>query len=169
MQRLLEDRFHFRAHRESREVSVYIMTVAGDGHKLQATREGSCNHPDTTNTAQSLQDRPGGRPWCVITPPSRQGAKWVWDVQGMSMDVLAKLMNPGRPVLDRTGLTGTYDIHLEWWDDTASSPPDSDTPIDPPGASLIGALRKQLGLQLEPGKGPREFLRIDRLERPSEN
>ena len=42
-------------------------------------------------------------------------------------------------------------------------------PIATPDASLIVALRKQLGLQLEPGKGPREFLRIDRLERPSEN
>jgi len=46
---------------------------------------------------------------------------------------------------------------------------DGGTPTDTNRVSLIQAIRKQLGLQLSPGKGPREFLIIDRLERPTEN
>ena len=91
-----------------------------------------------------------------------------WDVKGMSMAVFSKLINPGLPVIDKTGLTGTYDIHLEWWLDEAASS-DSGPASDPTRVSFIQAIRKQLGLQLQPGKGPREFLVIDRLEKPTEN
>jgi len=88
----------------------------------------------------------------------------------MSMDVLAHLMNPGRPVINRTGLTGTYDIHLEWWDgepsDSISAPTDAKADA---GASLMSAATKQLGLRFEAGKGPQEYLVIDHLERPSGN
>jgi uncharacterized protein (TIGR03435 family) len=92
-----------------------------------------------------------------------------WDVKGMSMATLSKLINPGRPVVDKTGLTGTYDIHLEWWLDESPSPSDGVAATDPPRVSFIQALRKQLGLHLEPGKGPREFLVIDRIEKPTDN
>ena len=92
-----------------------------------------------------------------------------WDVKGMSMEVFSKLINPGRPVIDKTGLSGTYDVHLEWWLDESTSAFDGGAPTDTNRVSLIQAIRKQLGLQLSPGKGPREFLIIDRLERPTEN
>ena len=75
-----------------------------------------------------------------------------WDVKGMSMDVLSKLISPGRPMINKTGLSGTYDIHLEWWRDDSSSSPDNGAAIDSTRASLIEAIRKQLGLELQPGK-----------------
>jgi uncharacterized protein (TIGR03435 family) len=171
MQRLLEDRFHLKTHRETREVSVYIMTVAKDGPKLRPTKEDGCNHLDTTDLTQSLRIMPGGKPWCVITSPTRNGSSFVWDVSGMSLDVFSKLLKvAGRPVIDRTGLTGTFDIHLEWeGNDPNASPPDGAAASEPPSTSIVSAIRKQLGLQLDPGKGPREFLVIDHVERPSEN
>ena len=92
-----------------------------------------------------------------------------WDVKGMSMKLFSKLINPGRPVIDKTGLSGTYDVHLEWWLDENLSSPDSGGATDTNRSSFIQAIRKQLELQLEPGKGPREFLVIDRLERPTAN
>jgi uncharacterized protein (TIGR03435 family) len=148
---------------------VYIMTVARGGPKLRATKEGSCNDLDTTDPTQSLKIMPGGKPWCVITPQTKNGSHFVWDVQGMSMDVMAKLMNVnGVHVIDRTGLSGTFDIHLEY-DVIPNTDQDAGVASDPTGTSIVSAMRKQLGLQLNPGKGPREFLVIDHLERPSEN
>lgn len=84
---------------------------------------------------------------------------------GVTLAVYAKLLRPGRPVIDRTGLTGAFDISLE----RPPTTPSDGAASDPPGTSLITALREQLGLRLEPGKGPVEFLIVDRIERPSGN
>jgi uncharacterized protein (TIGR03435 family) len=171
MQALLEERFQLKTHREAREVPVYIMTLTKGGAKLQPTKEGACNQLDPTDLTQSMRIPPGGKPWCVVPPPVRNGTNWVWDVSGISLDVFSKLLNVGgRPVLDRTGVTGTFDIHLEWGgDDPNASSPDGGAASEPPNTSIVSAIRKQLGLQLDSGKGPREFLIIDHVERPSGN
>ena len=147
------------------------MTVARDGPKLQPTTEGSCNDLDTTDPTQSLKLQPGARPWCVITPPTNNGTHWVWDVKGMSMDVFTTLIKVGGvPVIDRTGLKGMFDIHLEWdFIRPDEVPPDVGVASDPPDTSIVSAIRKQLGLEVRRGKGPREFIVIDHLERPSSN
>jgi uncharacterized protein (TIGR03435 family) len=84
----------------------------------------------------------------------------------------------GRPVIDRTGLTGSYDFKLEWTPDPGQSGPfggggppgaDAPPPPDPNGPSLFTAVQEQLGLRLESQKGPVEMLVIDRVEKPSEN
>ena len=74
----------------------------------------------------------------------------------------------GRRVINRTGLTGPFEIHVEFEYEAANSYPPDDAAREP-GSSFIVAIRKQLGLRLDPGKGPREFLVIDHVERPSEN
>ena len=68
----------------------------------------------------------------------------------------------GRPVQDKTGLKGLYDFELQFVPDTLSTGTDS-------GLSLFTALEEQLGLKLEPGKGPVEVLIVDRIQKPSEN
>lgn len=170
MQALLEERFHLKTHRETREVPVYIMTVAKGGLKLQHTKEGSCQPLDF---GEALNMRPGGREtWCVIPRITRKGPLMVYDVHGITLAVFSKLLHPnGRPVIDRTGLTGAFDIHLEFAPDAPnSSTSDGGAASDPsPHASDIVATREQLGLRLDPGKGPGEFLVIDHVERPSEN
>jgi uncharacterized protein (TIGR03435 family) len=70
----------------------------------------------------------------------------------------------GRPVLDRTGLTGSYDFTLDWSPDFGGA-----RPPDPGAAELFTALQEQLGLKLELRKEPLEFIVIDHAERPSEN
>jgi uncharacterized protein (TIGR03435 family) len=67
----------------------------------------------------------------------------------------------GRNVIDGTGLTGAFDIHLTWAID--NPPPDS------AGPSIFTALQEQLGLKLEATKGPVEVLVIDHIEKPSGN
>jgi len=82
----------------------------------------------------------------------------------------------GRPVYDKTGLTGLFDLKLEWtpggeqvpgpFGPNPNAPP---PPADPSGPSLFTALQEQLGLRLESTKGPVEVVVIDSAQKPSEN
>jgi len=79
-----------------------------------------------------------------------------------------------RTVIDKTGLTGKYDITLEWGQDEGpAAPAASDSPLpaasDAQGPSIFTALQQQLGLKLDSQKGPVEVMVIDRAEKPSEN
>ena len=169
MQRLLEERFKMRMHRETRETPVYVMTVAKGGAKLSATKEGSCDDAAPADFIPTLAVPAGGKPRCgVLTPPIRNATRFVLDEHGITVEAFAKLFQVGGlAVIDRTGLMGTFDIHLEWEFETA--PPDRREAGESPDPSIVSSLRKQLGLQLTVGKAPREFIVIDHLEKPSEN
>ena len=73
----------------------------------------------------------------------------------------------GRQVANRTGIAGLFDIRLEF----APTQPDSLPPAlaDNAGPSIFTALQEQLGLRLQPGRGPGQFLVIDSVERPTED
>jgi uncharacterized protein (TIGR03435 family) len=178
LQALLEGRFQLRIHRESKESPVYEMTVAKGGPKLQRAAEGGCLplHPKT------LVARPAGqKPMpCGFFFAKKQDAPGIVTVNTRGMSLSAFAENLGHlldwPVIDKTGTAGTFDLYAEFV-------PDESTPallgramfaaplgVAPePGPSFIPALQQQLGLKLEPAKGPREFLIIDHIERPSEN
>jgi uncharacterized protein (TIGR03435 family) len=78
-------------------------------------------------------------------------------------NVLGDLL--GRPVVDKTGLTGRYNVDLEWTPDRPGATDADDTGAPP----IFVALREQLGLALESGRGPVQMLVMNRLERLSEN
>jgi uncharacterized protein (TIGR03435 family) len=71
-------------------------------------------------------------------------------------------------VVDKTGMTGKYDVTLTWTPDRASGP-NSAPPTDASGPSIFTAVQEQLGLKLQPARGPVKSLVIDHIERPSEN
>jgi uncharacterized protein (TIGR03435 family) len=77
----------------------------------------------------------------------------------------------GRTVLDKTGLTKNFDIHIEWTPDQAIAmrPPPDGRPPDSAGASIFTVFREQLGLAFQAQKGPVEIFEIERAERPSGN
>jgi uncharacterized protein (TIGR03435 family) len=167
MQALLEDRFHLRIRSETREAPAYLMTVGERGSNLTVTKPGTCEFIDQTDLSKTKPDKPD-IPFCIVTPPVRKGERMVYDVRGIGMDVFAKTLRLDRPVIDQTGLTGPFDIHLEWiYEEAASSLPDGIP--DLPYNNIVMAIRKQLGLRLVRGTGPREFLVIDHIEKPSEN
>jgi uncharacterized protein (TIGR03435 family) len=91
----------------------------------------------------------------------------------LATQVLSQLT--GRIVIDRTGLTGIYDVDLKWSPTPDQLPPGPPPPgfvpppIDPNGPSLFAALQEQLGLKLEAERGPVQVLVIDRLQPPTEN
>ena len=174
LQALLEDRFHLKIHREQKEVPVYALTVAKGGHKLQATKEASCTPFDPAQPP--APPSPGQRASCGVVMPDANGKLVTYGqtLAGLCLYFSGPL---GRSVIDKTGLAGAFDIHLELSPrDLIPAPPgpqvqtdpNATTPMPDPLNSVRFALQK-LGLQLESTKGPGEALIIDHVERPSEN
>jgi uncharacterized protein (TIGR03435 family) len=147
VQALLEQRFRVKMHREKREMPVYEMVVAKKGPKLK---------PAAPDADTVLRNSASGRNWGVT-------------VGSMTMKRLAELVENqgfvGRPVIDKTGLTGHYAVHLTY---TPDIPPNrgSDTPDD---ISIFTALVEQLGLKLEAAKAMIETIVVDHVEKPSAN
>jgi uncharacterized protein (TIGR03435 family) len=165
LQALLEDRFKLKVHRETREAPVYVLTVAKGGPKLKPFKDGSCNPPDPSNPPEDPKSL------CGIAIPGPKGPNMTWDVRRWSVGQLSAFMGflLYRPVIDTTGITGNFDFHLEFAPDDAT-PGLLPLDLDPTGGtSIFTAVQEQLGLKLESGKGPREYLVVDHVERPSEN
>jgi uncharacterized protein (TIGR03435 family) len=97
-----------------------------------------------------------------------------WIGRGTTIDSLGSALSrvTSRIVVNRTGLTGTFNLDLQWTDLTVLLSP-TGSPADPPppgdGPSFFTALQEQLGLKLESTKGPVDVLVIDHAEKPTEN
>jgi uncharacterized protein (TIGR03435 family) len=194
LQALLEDRFKLKIHRETREVPAYALTVAKGGPKLHPFKEGSCTPLDPKILEQfppqPFPELPLGQEYCGGIDPD--GGHWVmasgtmkgpietFYARALSIDDFIKQLlgrRAGRPVINKTGLTGRFDYHLEFApDETMPGFRDGDSggaagaaSSEPAGVSIFTALQQQLGLKLEPAKGSGEFLVIDSVEKPSEN
>ncbi len=149
IQALLADRFQLKVHHEKRDMPVYVLVVAKGGPKL---KEGDAAQPFRLRIGKGSISNDGG-------------AKI-----GTLASVLSN--NFDRPVLDETGLTGSYRLQLKWTPDppaVAPGQPSASSANDAAGPSLFTALQEQLGLKLEATRRPIEVLVVDRVERPSEN
>lgn len=153
---LLRERFNLAAHKETRELPVYALVLARpDGRLGPRLRRNDvdCLNPEARATA--LSAAPPGAVICEIRFATGRligGPR--------SIDSLAGSLTgaSGRPVLNRTGLEGQYDMDLEW----AATP-------QAEGLSIFTAVQEQLGLKLESDNAPLEVLIIERVERPTEN
>lgn len=163
LQSLLEERFHLKVHRETREVPLYALSVAKGGLKLAPSDPGSCT-PRDPGQASLPPPAPGQKPWCGQVRSRRNPHQITIDLPSGTLAQLSQSLLGGldRPVIDRTGVSRTFDFHLEF------APEGTDVADDTGPPSIFAALGK-LGLRLESVKGPREFLVIDHVERPTEN
>jgi uncharacterized protein (TIGR03435 family) len=172
LQSLLAERFHLVIRRETREMPVYALVVSKNGPKFKDAHESDPNIPQLKGRADLAGN--GARPRVSIIRRGRL------TTQGSSMPGLASQLSSilGRTVLDKTALTGMYDLKLEWQPDEnqvamfqAMGVPEGfgAPPPDWPGPTLFTALEEQLGLRLESQKGPVEMFAIERIEKPSEN
>ena len=167
MQALLEDRFKLQMHRETRQNPVYALTVAKGGLKLKPFQEGSCTPSSDTPRV------PGQPPLCKARASSKGANVVAIDGQGMTLDEFSGLVLTAsafgfkfdRPIINKTGIAGRFDLHLEFAIDDVRAA----ASLDPAYPSIFTAVQQQLGLKLEPTRGPAEFLVIDHIERPSEN
>jgi uncharacterized protein (TIGR03435 family) len=161
-QGLLADRFGLKVHPETRELPVYILSVAKNGPKLHEAIPG-----DTYADKYKL---PNGQPAGAGFHSDEEGKVTGQDVTTVSLaGWLSRQV--GRTVLDKTGLTGKYDFTLTWTreDLLGESGPESAPPPDSSGPSIFAALQLQLGLKLESGKGPVKIVVVDHADKPSVN
>jgi uncharacterized protein (TIGR03435 family) len=160
---LLEERFQLRTHFEARERAIYALVLNEEGRLGPRLRQRTADCAAVASGAVK-GDPCGGQ----IFPGnvSARGASMAQLVSG-----LARLMpNVGRMVVDRTGLTGTFDVDLTWTPDqlpTADPGPMPIPPVDPNGPSLFTALREQLGLKLESARGSVQVLIIESASEPA--
>jgi uncharacterized protein (TIGR03435 family) len=171
---LLEQRFGLKVHWETRDLPVYELTLAKAG-KL---RQGSCTtfSPDSPLAASG----PGRQSpnYCGSSRLRRKGLDWTLDGTAIKMTELAGTLSNligNRPIMDKTGYAGTFDVHLQWTpgpgERGAPDVPASSFEQDPYNvpASIFTALWEQLGLKLKAGRGPVEVLIVDHAEKPSAN
>ncbi len=168
LQALLEDRFKLSVHRETREVPVYALTVAQGGPKLEPF-QGSCTPRDF--------DKPPSDTDCGTAGGYGNG----FNLRAATIPDLctdfATLLE--RPVIDETGIAGRFNMRVDLSAEdpgllnrSRSLPAVADPTSPSPPPVLFSAAQtamQKLGLNLEPAKGPGEFLVIDHIQKPSEN
>ncbi len=176
MRALLEDRFQLKLHTDTEEVPMWTLNVAKGGLKIRPIKDGDCN-PDHADggVVVSLAIKEGIKPTCGMVGGAPDGANWRWEHGGQGLGAVASMLSLdlGAAVLDRTGVTGKFNITWEYG-------PDENTPTTlrtmqrfapdsgrPTAANVFTALEDQLGLKLEKIKGPRGYIVIDRVERPA--
>jgi uncharacterized protein (TIGR03435 family) len=202
---LLIDRFKLAAHTESRESAIYALVLARPDGKLgrglrpasaecaaMIAARGRGGPPPGGPGGRGGPDGPGGPGRGPLGPPAlpQPGEPMPCGMMrmgpgnlaagGTPIAQLANTLSPfvNRVVVDKTGLTGPYEMDLQWTPEQmpqggpgGGGPPPGVVlpPIDPNGPSIFTAVQEQLGLKLESTKGPIDVLVIDRVERPTED
>ena len=159
LQALLEERFQLKVHWKTKEGDVYNLVVAKGGSKLGA--EGSM--PPSADELKVFEGRP-------VSPlyQKNDGQGYDFIAHGCPMGQWARMLTAmfGRPVIDKTGLTGKYDFVFKYkgrWDRDRDA--DDLDPMPP----MDQALQEELGLKVEAAKGPVKVLVIDHIDKPSAN
>jgi uncharacterized protein (TIGR03435 family) len=168
LQSLLADRFKLTVHQGTKVLPIYELVIAKNGPRLKEAKPGDTyangiKGPDGVARAGMISMRPGQ-----------------FTGQGIPIASLVRFLSQQlqRTILDKTGLTGKYNITLQWTPEEGSSamfpgsggaPPAAAPPSESSGPSIFTALQEQLGMKLEPQKGPVDIISIDHIERPSEN
>jgi uncharacterized protein (TIGR03435 family) len=154
VRQLLIDRFKLVAREETRELPIYRLVLARDDRRLGANIT-----PVTTDCSGDL---------ARTEPCSRRmmSSRNAVEIRNQPITSLANLLEgiTGRPVIESTGLSGTFDLTLNFTPDQQLA-----AGIESEYPSLFTAIQEQLGLKLEAGREPMPVLVIDSIERPTEN
>jgi len=150
---LINDRFHLRAHIEVKTLPVYDLVIAKDGSKLKQN-----------DAVPPISFDPGKAPSAHQPGSFTVGNSEMTGV-AIPVSILARSLAfwVERNVIDKTGLTGKYDINLKWTPTELQGKTDDNAP------DLFTAIQEQLGLKLEPSKGSVDTLVVDHVEMPSAN
>jgi uncharacterized protein (TIGR03435 family) len=155
LQGILADRFKMTAHRVTNEEPVYALLIGKHGSKLV---QFDLNAPSTNG--RFIDGCKGGG--CMSWGNGHLEAK------GIAMEALVNFLTQEteRTVIDKTGLSGKYDLTLDWTSTRHGQPPDPSSNAPP---EIFTAVQEQLGLKLESQKGPVDGVIIDHVEEPSPN
>ena len=183
LQTLLADSAKLTLHNEVRLLESYALVVSEGGSKLQPSQ--SLDSEPVAPFALGAGDQvfmqrvkvgPDGRPEGAHLMRMQMGEAQAvgMDAQGVSISDFARQLSRqlGVAVVDKTGLKGNYDFKLQWKrgaDQSANAPENQSFDDTQSPSSLMTAMQDQLGLKLEPQKGPTLVLIIDHIEKPTEN
>jgi len=163
---LLADRFKLVIRRDEKEEPVYALIVGKNGPKLQPSKVDEKYCSDHPAEAVSECHRVGASPARGIHSRAIDMSDLVWVIGSLA----------DRPVLDRTGLTGLYDIDTDGWEPlrqsaarTSGNDPGAEAASSDPNRPTLFMIFEGLGLRMESSKGKVERFIIDHVERPSEN
>jgi uncharacterized protein (TIGR03435 family) len=173
MRGLLEEYFHLKIHQQIAEGPVFFLTVARGGPKLHSFVAGSCTPPDTAPQGPL----PPGQSYCKGSMSGSSSPASI-EAQGTTLDDFSRMLFAilGRPVFNKTGIAGRFDIRIEFEREGTgfsplrpTEPADGSSPASDPTYSIFAAIQEELGLKLEQAKGPVETFVIDHIERPAGN
>jgi bla regulator protein BlaR1 len=179
MQSLLASRFKLAVHFEKRDASVLALKLDKPGKfgpKLRAHPLSVLCPTTVTDAAQQNPIKPDGYPaTCgyLSYEPSHAPGEFRTAASGVTMSQIASFFSTSeifgtyQPVIDKTGLSGTYDFVVEFSSDMPAQ--DAPYPQDPNGPSFVSALKDQLGLKFDSTTSPVPFVVIDHIEEPSPN
>jgi uncharacterized protein (TIGR03435 family) len=166
--KVLAERFKFACHFVDVEVPVYNLVIAKGGLKMKEAKPGEISPWKFHEPGDPSKPLSGIGMTTRMTP---SGPLTVF--QRMDMTSFARsdvfLYTTGRPVIDKTGLTGVYNFTLDFsWQQISASPSPAGA-SEPTSPDIFTALQQQLGLKLEPARGLVSHLVVDHIERPSDN
>jgi uncharacterized protein (TIGR03435 family) len=186
MQSLLADRFKLTIHTETRRVSVFALVLVKPGVVGPQLKP----HPAETSCSAANPAAPAAD--ATTAPPTKLLGVWPTSCGGINR--ASSALSPGviragarnvsmesfassisglghldRPVMDQTGLTGNFDFVLEFAPETAVGESSGNSQPDRDGPTFVEALKQQLGLKLDSEKAAADYIRVDRVERPSAN
>jgi bla regulator protein blaR1 len=156
LQSLLEERLHLKVSFAMKELPLFVLVVAKGGFKC--TSAVPIAVPSDGATGPPPPPPPPPPALSADAPPGYERPMH-WDFRRLPFSLLVGEISyqpevGGRVVVDKTGLNGAFDCKLSWAGE---------------GPSFLTALQEQLGLKLEPAKGPVETLVVEQVELPSEN
>ena len=156
---LLADRFKLLAHTETKDVPIYRLLLArADGKLGPKMRAAEVDCEALMRSGATPPPPAPGQMGACGTRISDGHLNGRGGNLAQMARTFASLSGVGRIVVDNTGLTGAFDIDLDWAQDPSA---------DAAGPSIFTALQEQLGLKLESSRGPVDVLVIDRVEPPT--
>jgi uncharacterized protein (TIGR03435 family) len=165
---LLAERFKLVVRRETRELDIYALIMAkADG------KPGPALKPSTIDCAAEMKGPRAGGPPPGPNEPVRCGSRQSFgriQFSGLPLSAFANGIagQVGRMVIDRTGLSGVWDFELNFAPERPLDGPGVEPPpVDPNLPTLFTAVQEQIGLKLDPTKGPVEVLVIDSIQQPA--
>jgi bla regulator protein blaR1 len=183
MQSLLAERFGLKVRVETRTVPVFAMVLVKPGKlgpKLIPHAEGPPCVESVTPRTQEPGAKPVAQVLCGTYSLSRSAdGTSLWESHKTTMALVASMLPTlgglGKPVVDQTGLSGDYDVAVEFSMEAtraaarAASSANPDPQPEATGMTFMDAVQEQLGLKLESAKGSVQVLVVDHIERPTEN
>lgn len=154
LQTLLADRFHLKAHPATKQAPVYDLVIAKGGPKLKDAA-----------TDPSTVKGPDGKPLGFLRFFKDSSVAHAYSIGDLANFLSQPMAGVGRPVVDKTGLTGTYNFTLDWTPPVKTVLPEA--VASPDDTTSVFTALEDLGLKLQPSTGPIDTVVVDHVDHPT--